>query len=140
MKIIGIDHGRKRVGLAISDPMLVHALPLEAFPGVDRHKLLSRLLELVGEHEVGEVVVGMPLTMSGDVGPQARKVEDFIERLQRKLGDSVKVVPWDERLSSVQADRGRGGSKSGAKEGMRDIMAAVVILQSYLDGRSNRKP
>ena len=83
---------------------------------------------------MNEVVVGLPLTMMGEVGPQARKVQEFVERLDRKLGQGVKVVAWDERLSSTQADRGRGAGK--AEEGMRDMMAAVVILQSYL----NRKP
>ena len=96
--------------------------------------MLSRIQALVEEHGVNEVVVGLPLTMMGEVGPQARKVQEFVERLERKLGEAVKVVAWDERLSSTQADRGRGGAK--AEEGMRDMMAAVVILQSYL----NRKP
>ena len=134
MKILGIDHGKKRVGVAVSDAGRVHAFPLEAVPGKDRHRLLSRIQALVEEHGVNEVVVGLPLTMMGEVGPQARKGQEFVERLERKLGEAVKVVAWDERLSSTQADRGRGGAK--AEEGMRDMMAAVVILQSYL----NRKP
>ena len=134
MKLLGIDHGKKRVGVAISDSGRKHAFPLEALPGKDRHILLTRLKELVVEHDVSEVVVGLPLTMMGEVGPQARKVQEFVERLERKLGSSVAVVAWDERLSSAQADRGRGSGK--AEEGMRDMMAAVVILQSYLD----RKP
>jgi putative Holliday junction resolvase len=136
MKVLGVDHGKKRVGVALSDANRVHAFPLEAIPGKDRHRLLTRLQELVCEHEVSEVVVGFPLTMSGEVGPQARKVGDFVERLGRKLGDGVQIFTWDERLSSAQADRGRGQSKASSKEGMRDMMAAVVILQSYLD----RKP
>lgn len=134
MKLLGVDHGKKRVGVAISDSGRKHAFPLEAVPGKDRHILLTRLKELVDEHDVSEVVVGLPLTMMGEVGPQARKVQEFVERLERKLGPSVAVVAWDERLSSAQADRGRGSGK--AEEGMRDMMAAVVILQSYLD----RKP
>lgn len=134
MKIMGIDHGKKRVGLAISDPAKVHAFPLEAVPGKDRHRLLTRVLELVEENEVVEVVVGLPLTMLGEVGAQAQKAQEFAARLGAKLGDGVKVATWDERLSSVQADRGRlGAGRKGAKDGMRDMMAAVVILQSYLD-------
>ncbi|MCA9777868.1 MAG: Holliday junction resolvase RuvX [Candidatus Eremiobacteraeota bacterium] len=134
MKLLGVDHGKKRVGVAISDSGRKHAFPLEAVPGKDRHILLTRLKDLVDEHDVSEVVVGLPLTMMGEVGPQARKVQEFVERLERKLGPSVAVVAWDERLSSAQADRGLGSGK--AEEGMRDMMAAVVILQSYLD----RKP
>lgn len=135
MKILGIDHGKKRVGVAISDAMGVHAFPLEAIGGKDRHVLLTRLQQLVAEHGVSEVVVGLPLTMSGELGPQARKVVEFVERLSRKLGNEAKVSTWDERLSSAQADRGRAGSRAKAEEGMRDMMAAVVILQSFLDSR-----
>lgn len=131
MKVLAIDHGKKRVGVALSDPTRTHAFPLEAVPGKDRHKLLVRLQAIVAENDVGEVVVGLPLSMSGEIGSQARKVQDFAERLENKLGGEVAVVLWDERLSSRQADRGRGGADS--KDGMRDMMAAVVILQSYLD-------
>ena len=87
--------------------------------------------EIVEEQEVGTVVVGLPLTMLGEVGPQARKAEQFAERLRRKLGEAVAVELWDERLSSVQADRGRSGKNH--EVGARDMMAAVVILQSFLD-------
>lgn len=136
-KVMGIDHGKKRVGLALSDPGCRHAFPLEAVGAKDRFKLLSRLQELVTEHGVGEVVVGLPLTMMGEVGPQAQKVQEFAERLRRKLGDAVSVELWDERLSSAQADRGRGGA-ADVKDGTRDMMAAVVILQSFLDRKANR--
>jgi putative pre-16S rRNA nuclease len=136
MKVLGVDHGKKRVGVAVSDLNRVHAFPLEVIPGSDRHRLLTRLQALISEHQVSDVVVGLPLTMSGEVGPQARRVQEFVERLRRKLGDDVQVSTWDERLSSAQADRGRGKSKASSQEGMRDMMAAVVILQSYLD----RKP
>lgn len=136
MKIMGVDHGKKRVGLAISDPGLVHAFPLEAVAAKDRHKLLTRVAELVEEHDVVEVVVGLPLTMLGECGPQAKKVQEFAERLRRKLVD-VAVETWDERLSSAQADRGRGEGRD-IKDGTRDMMAAVVILQSYLDRKANR--
>lgn len=123
--------------MAISDLGRTHAFPLEAVDGGDRFKLLSRLVDLVEDNEIGEVVVGLPLTMAGEVGSQAKKAEDFAERLRRKLGSAVPVVMWDERLSSAQADRGRVGAfKVSARDGTRDMMAAVVILQSYLD----RKP
>lgn len=137
MKTLGLDHGAKRVGVAISDAQRVHAFPLEAIPGQDRHKLLTRVVDLVKEHEVSTVVVGLPLTMMGEKGPQARKAEEFAERLRRKLDSLAVVEMWDERLSSAQADRGRLGAKgSSERDGTRDMMAAVVILQSFLD----RKP
>lgn len=134
MRILGIDHGAKRVGVAVSDPGRKFAFPLEAVPGKDRYKLLSRLCELVAENQVGEVVLGLPLTMAGERGPQAQKVEDFAERLGRKLGADIPIHLWDERLSSAQADRGRNAVKAkDPKDGTRDMMAAVVILQSFLD-------
>ena len=137
MKVLAIDHGKKRVGVAISDVNRVHAFPLEVVPGHDRHKLLLRLQQVVEEHGVDLIVVGNPLSMSGEVGAQALKVHEFAQRLEHRFGDSVSVVLWDERLSSAQADRGRGSSSAKkSKDGTRDMMAAVVILQSYLD----RKP
>lgn len=135
-KVMALDHGSKRVGVAVSCPRRVHAFPLEAVPGKDRHRLLSRLVELVDEQEVSEVVVGLPLTMMGEDSRQTEKVRSFAERLSRKLGEEVVVSLWDERLSSVQADRGRGAG-SVAKDGTRDMMAAVVILQSFLDRKAS---
>ena len=135
-KVLGVDHGRKRIGVAVSDLGRKVALPLEVVDGRDRFKILNRFKALVEEHDVSEVVLGHPLNMMGQSGQQAEKVEAFAERLKHKLGSEVSVVLWDERLSSVQADRGRLGKKSDASAGTRDIMAAVVILQSYLDSRS----
>lgn len=132
MKILAIDHGKKRVGVAVSDPTRTHAFPVETVDGGDRHRLIARLQELVEEHQVVEIVVGLPLTMKGEVGHQASKVEKFADRLRHRFGEAVEVTLWDERLSSAQADRGRSGSKK-EPPGMRDMMAAVIILQSYLD-------
>ncbi len=97
MKTMGLDHGAKRVGVAVSDACRVHAFPLEVIPGHDRHALLTRLVDLVKEHEVTTVVVGLPLTMMGERGPQAMKVEEFAERLRRKLESFAEVELWEER-------------------------------------------
>ena len=137
MKLLGVDHGKKRVGVAVSDEAGRLSLPLEVVDGKDRHRLLTRLVELAQAQGVTGVVVGHPLTLLGESGPQARQAEDFAQRLGHKLGPSVPVVLWDERMTSAQVDRARpdGGSKS-RQEGTRDLMAAVLILQSYLDSRS----
>jgi putative Holliday junction resolvase len=134
MRALGIDHGKKRVGVAVAAEGGRLALPLEVVPGKDRHQLLSRLQELVAAHQIQTVVVGHPLTMQGDSGQQARQAEDFAHRLQHKLGDAVNVLLWDERLTSVQVDRARPGAAS-SKDGTRDLMAAVLILQTYLDSQ-----
>lgn len=134
MKTLGIDHGKKRVGVAVSQGRV--ALPLEALPGKDRHQLLTRIVELVQEHQARTIVVGHPLTLAGESGPQARQAEEFAQRLRHKLGDQVPVLLWDERLTSVQVDRARPDGKA-RNDGTRDMMAAVLILQTFLDSRGD---
>lgn len=137
MKVLGIDHGKKRVGVAVSEAAGRLALPLEVVPGKDRHRLLTRVLELVAEHHVTTVVVGHPLTLSGESGGQARQAEEFVERLKYRLSETgVAVELWDERMTSVQVDRARPDGAKGKPDGTRDLMAAVLILQTYLDARS----
>lgn len=133
MKTLGIDHGKKRVGVSISDQAAKLALPLEVVPGKDRHALLTRIVELVSEHSVARIVVGHPLTLQGESGPQARQAEDFAQRLRHKL--ELEVVLWDERMTSIQVDRARPDGSKGSKDGTRDLMAAVLILQTYLDSK-----
>lgn len=135
-RLLGVDHGSKRIGVAISDAGCKIALPQEVIDGKDRFKILKRFQELVDEYQICEIVLGHPLNMMGESGQQAEKVEGFAERLRHKLGSQVTVTLWDERLSSIQADRGRLGKKQSSVAGTRDMMAAVVILQSYLDSRA----
>ncbi len=136
MKILGVDHGKKRVGLSLSDESGALALPLEVVPGKDRHALLTRVGELVAEHSVGKIVVGHPLTLQGESGPQARQAEDFAQRLRHKLDLDVEL--WDERMTSIQVDRARPDGTKGSKDGTRDLMAAVLILQTFLDAQRHR--
>lgn len=138
MKTIAIDHGKKRVGVALSDAEGKLALPLEVIPGKDRHRLLVRVQELAAEHGVGTVVVGHPLTLQGESGPQARQAEDFADRLRHKFGETVEVLLWDERMTSIQVDRARPDGVKGRPDGTRDMMAAVLILQTYLDSLRSR--
>jgi putative Holliday junction resolvase len=135
MKILGIDHGKKRVGVALCDHNKRLALPLEVISGKDRHKLVTRVSELVAANQVETVVVGHPLTLQGESGPQARQAEDFAQRLRHKFGDTITVLLWDERLTSVQVDRARPDGTRAKADGTRDMMAAVLILQTFLDSR-----
>jgi putative Holliday junction resolvase len=137
MKILGIDHGKKRVGVALSDATTRLALPLEVVAGKDRHKLLVRIVELVESNQATAVVVGHPLTLQGESGPQARQAEEFAERLRHKLGEAVPVLLWDERMTSVQVDRARPDGSRSKSDGTRDLMAAVLILQTFLDSKSS---
>ena len=138
--ILGVDHGKKRVGISLSDKSLRVALPLEVLPGKDRHVLLSRCAELVHDHGVTCVVVGHPLTLLGEAGAQARSAEEFAQRLRHKFADEVQVLLWDERLTSKEVDRARpSGKGKPSKDGTRDLMAAVLILQSFLDRKANER-
>jgi putative Holliday junction resolvase len=119
--------------VALSDPGRVLATPLEVVPTAD---LTGYLRRLFGEQDVREVVVGMPKTLAGEVGPQARKVLDTIAGLRREFPE-VRFVEWDERLTTRVAFAGSGG-RVGKKKGKRvrvDHLAAARILQEYLTRR-----
>ncbi len=140
MRCLGIDHGAKRVGLAISCPEGRVAVGLAVLDGRDRHRLLTQLGDIVEREQVQVVVVGLPLSLSGSVGPQAEKVERFAERLRYKFGEEVRVELWDERLTSKQVDRTVLGAKGKGADGSRDIGAATVLLQSFLDRNRTDRP
>lgn len=128
---LGIDVGDARIGTAVSDPSGMLATPLETVAAGDG--ALARLVELSTEHEVIEIVVGLPRSLSGREGPAARKVREFAAAL-REVTAAVPVRLYDERLSTVQADRAlRGRRKGAAKRAVIDQVAATVILQAALD-------
>jgi len=121
--------------VALSDPGRVLATPLEVVPSADLSDYLRRLFE---EQDVREVVVGMPKTLAGEVGPQARRVLDTISGLRREFPE-VRFVEWDERLTTRVAVAGSGG-RAGKKKGRRvrvDHLAAAGILQEYLARRGD---
>jgi putative Holliday junction resolvase len=121
--------------VALSDPGRVLATPLEVVPSADLTDYLRRLFE---EQDVREVVVGMPKTLAGEVGPQARRVLDTIAGLRREFPE-VRFVEWDERLTTRVAVAGSGG-RAGKKKGRRvrvDHLAAAGILQEYLARRGD---
>ena len=129
MKVLALDYGRARTGVAVSDPTGTIARPLVVVEQASREHGLARLVELIGEHEVERVVVGMPLTLGGERGEQARETETFIEALAG-LTD-VPVVPFDERFTTDLAEQ----TPSDAPE---DARAAAHLLSSYLTWASAR--
>lgn len=133
MRVLGIDHGTKRVGLAISDEMAMIAQPLEYLDAQPTAKLLSNLGEIVTQRGVGEIVVGMPRNMDGSYGPAAEKVREFVAALQQVV--TVPIKSWDERLTSAQANRVliQGGVRRAQRKEKVDQTAAAILLQSYLD-------
>jgi putative Holliday junction resolvase len=131
--ILGIDFGRSRIGLAISDELLLLAHPLETVPA--RENAIKRIAEIVREKKVDHVVVGVPRQMSGAIGVAATEAMQFVEKLRPVL--SCPVETWDERLTTVAAHRAlrEAGKKTRATRAIVDQVAAQMILQGYLDRR-----
>jgi putative Holliday junction resolvase len=136
MRILGLDHGTKRIGLAISDETEIIAQPLEYLDAEPLEGFLVRLKEIIERRQVEQMVVGMPRNMDGSYGPAAAKVKEFVERLRQTFGVPVKT--WDERLTSAQANRSliEAGVRREQRKERVDKTAAAILLQSYLDSRS----
>ena len=134
MRILAIDHGMKRMGIALSDELKMIAQPLEFIPSEPFNQFLARLKEIIREKEVELILVGLPRNMDGSYGPAALKVQEFVAVLKETLVIPIKT--WDERLTSAQANRfliAANVRRSKRKEKV-DQTAAAILLQSYLDG------
>jgi putative Holliday junction resolvase len=151
-RILGIDAGEHRIGVAISGPGRSFALPLDSIPADGNE--LDRLADLVAREGVSDVVVGLPLSLSGEASAQTEKARAFAAQVQARLG--LPVHMWDERLSSREAERlsaperegrGRERTRRGGGRGGRpasrtdtDALAASIILQAYLDSLRHTHP
>jgi putative Holliday junction resolvase len=133
MRRLGLDIGEKRVGVAVSDPSGSVATPLMVLDSAGLSADPSPLRRLVEDYEACELVVGLPLTMAGEEGPQAEAVRVLGERYSAATG--LPLVFWDERLSSSAARRAMGetGVRSREARGSVDMVAAALVLQAYLD-------
>ena len=133
MRILAIDHGTKRMGIAISDELKMIAQPLEYIPAEPFADFLERLKQLLLDKEVELVLVGMPRNMNGTYGPAALKVEEFVAVLRTAI--TVPIKTWDERLTSAQANRFllEGNVRRDKRKEKVDKTAAAILLQSYLD-------
>jgi putative Holliday junction resolvase len=133
MRILAIDHGTKRMGIAISDEMRTIAQPLEYIAAEPLDKFFDRLAQIIAEKQISLIVVGVPRNMDGTYGPAAAKVQEFVAALKDVV--TVPIKSWDERLTSVQANRyliEADVRRSKRKEKV-DKTAAAILLQSYLD-------
>jgi putative holliday junction resolvase len=135
MRYLGLDVGDRRIGLALSDETATLASGLPTLERVGPRKDLKAIAELARRHEVAQVVVGLPLRLDGSVGPQAQKVLAFMEDLRGVL--RVPVVACDERLTTVAAEEAliEGQVRRRDRKALVDKVAAIIILQGYLDGR-----
>lgn len=137
-RVLAIDYGRRRLGLAVSDPLGVAARPLATWTRSNRRRDLARLRDLCREQGIGRIVVGWPLQLNGAEGNMASEVASFADRIRKNLGIPVELM--DERLSSWEAEQvaaGRGAAKDRSpnlKHRNLDEVAAAVILRDYLQG------
>ena len=134
MRILALDHGTKRIGVALSDELKMIAQPLEFIEAEPFADFLVRLKELIRTKEVELILVGMPRNMDGSYGEAAAKVREFVAVLKETI--TVPLRLWDERLTSTQANRLliAGNVRRGDRKEKVDKMAAAILLQSYLDG------
>lgn len=142
MRIMGLDFGSKTVGVAISDALLLTAQGIEIVRRKSPTKLrqtLARIEELIAEYEVDRIVLGYPKNMNNTEGERCQKTQEFKELLERRTG--LTVVLWDERLTTVAADRTmmEGGIRREDRGQYVDKLAAVFILQGYLDGLAMKR-
>jgi putative Holliday junction resolvase len=131
--VLGVDLGEARTGVALSDDLRMLAHPLETIASASANAVAQRLKEIVAERQVDCVVIGLPRQMNGVLGPAAKNAQHFVEKLRSLV--SCDVVTWDERLSTVAAERALrdAGKKTRETRGIRDQVAAQIILQGYLD-------
>lgn len=130
---MSLDVGSRTIGIACSDALLMTAQGIETIRRTSLEKDFNRLQELIAEYEVYELVVGMPKNMNGTKGERAEKTEEFVEKMKEVI--DLPVSYWDERLSTVMAERQLIAADVSRKKrkSVIDKMAAVVILQGYLD-------
>jgi putative Holliday junction resolvase len=133
-RILGLDVGDRRVGVAVSDELGLTAQPVLTLVRKNRRQDLGLLSRLVRKYGCTQVVVGNPLYMSGDVSPQAEKAQALARELEHETG--ISAILWDERLSTTEAHRHLDAAgRHGDRRGVIDQVAAVLILQSFLDSR-----
>lgn len=141
MKIMGLDYGSVTVGVAISDSMQLTAQPVEVITRKSENKLrrtLARIEELVAQHGVEKIVLGLPVNMNYTEGDRVERTKEFMDKLIARTG--LEVVLWDERLSTVSAMDvlKEGGVRSWDRKKYVDKIAASIILQGYLDSVQNK--
>jgi putative Holliday junction resolvase len=137
-RIMAIDFGTRRIGLAVSDPLGITAQGLPTIDTREIKNVFSHIQNIAREKNVEKIVVGMPRNMDGSIGPKGKEVQEFIRKLKMKTG--LEVETWDERLTSVQSQKSmRQMGVSQKKKGTVDRIAATLILQSYLEGQSRKE-
>lgn len=134
-RLLGIDYGERRIGLAISDITGTIATPLEVVPGNDPPQAAKQIAGIAEAREVSRIIIGLPMRMDGSHGPAAEKAKSFAD-LVRKQTD-IPIAFWDERFSTLTAEQAliEGGARRDKRKQVVDKLAAQIILQHYLDAQ-----
>ena len=137
MRKIGLDVGDKTIGVAVSDLMGLTAQGVKTIKRVGKKKDIEAIKQIISEKQVNKIVSGLPKNMNGTVGPQGEKVQKFCELLKEET--NLPIEFWDERLSTVAAERSliEGNVRRENRKKVIDMLAAVIILQGYLDLKRN---
>jgi putative Holliday junction resolvase len=137
-RVLCIDYGEKRMGLAMSDELRITAQPFGFVEVGDGRAGIEHVIALIAEHDIAEIVLGMPFTLSGEIGQAASQVLHFARELRHRTG--LSVATCDERFSTVEGERVmiEGGVRRKKRKGKIDSVAAAIVLQSYLDARRNK--
>jgi putative Holliday junction resolvase len=137
-RILGLDYGKRRIGVAVSDPLNLTAQPLPAIPRTGDRRDIAEIGRRAAELGATSVVLGLPLLMNGDEGPAAVRAREFGARIEEEL--ALPVTMWDERMTTVQSERHLidSGVRREKRKEIRDSLSAMFLLQCVLDLR-NRK-
>jgi len=138
MRIMALDLGSRTIGVAVSDPLSMLASGIYTIRRSSAEQDFTHLQALISEYEITKIVVGYPKNMNGSIGPGAKNCEIFAQKLRKRF-NTLNVLLWDERLSTVSAEKAmRAGSlRRDKRKKIIDMMAAVVILQNFLDSPQN---
>ncbi|MGF1657782.1 MAG: Holliday junction resolvase RuvX [Verrucomicrobiales bacterium] len=136
-RVLGIDHGQARVGLAMSDQLGMLAHPLRTLAATPKKRLMAELGALIKEHQIDTIVLGIPRNMDGSFGSSAKLAQEFCEELAKRT--KCKIIEWDERLTTIAAHRAlqESGRKTKNTKDIVDQVAAQMILQGWLDSQQN---
>ena len=139
MRLMALDVGDRRIGVAVSDPLMYTAQGLPTVYRRQKDNSIDFICNYIKEYEVNELIVGLPKNMNGSIGFQAKKVQEYAKDLEAASG--IKIIFWDERLTSMQATRVMlMADESRAKRKKKiDMLAAMLILQSYMDFKKNER-
>jgi putative Holliday junction resolvase len=135
MRVMGLDIGAKRIGIAISDPKKVTARPLTLLKRGEKGEEIEEIIRFIKEYEVEKIVIGLPVSLNGKLGPQAKLIVDYANELKSRIDLPIKL--WDERLTTAFAEKSliMAKVKRSKRERMTDQVAAALILQNYLDAK-----